>query len=74
MNVNEQDEKSASEPSSAEPRAGGPVITKGQSHRSDDAGAEETNTPPTSDPEPGTRAGGPVITKGPSQKQPESSQ
>ena len=40
MNVNEQDEKSASEASSAEPRAGGPVITKGQSHRSDDAGAE----------------------------------
>ncbi len=74
MNINEQDEKSASEASSAEPRAGGPVITKSQSHRSDDTGAEETDTPPTSDSEPGTRAGGPVITKGPSKKEPESSQ
>ena len=66
MSANEQDEKSGK-------RAGGPVITKGGSHKGDDTGTEESNTPPAPDPEPGTRAGGPVITKGPSKK-PESGQ
>lgn len=65
MNADEQDENSGAT------RAGGPVITKGPSHKADDTAAEDEK-PDAS--EPGTRAGGPVITKGPSQKQPESSQ
>ena len=65
MNIEEQDENSGAT------RAGGPVITKGPSHKTDDS-ASEDKTPAGS--EPGTRAGGPVITKGPSQKESESAE
>lgn len=68
MNRNEEDENLGAQ------RAGGNVSAKSPGHKSDDSQAEETNTAPAHDSEPGTRAGGPVITKGPSQKQPESSQ
>lgn len=59
---------------SATPRAGGNILTKGPSQRTEDTEAETKSNAATQGADTGTRAGGNILTKGPSKKEEEDSQ
>ena len=71
MKSNEEENENA-----AEPRAGGNILTKGPSQRTEDTEgeAESKSNAAAQGSESGTRAGGNILTKGPSQKSEEDSE
>jgi hypothetical protein len=58
----------------ATPRAGGNILTKGPSKRTEDTEAETKSNTATPGDDTGTRAGGNILTKGPSKKEEKDSQ
>lgn len=67
-----QDEQEPKNPTTS--RAGGNILTKGPSQRTEDTEAETKSNAATEGADSGTRAGGNILTKGPSQKEEEDSQ